>query len=104
MTKKRLRELERIHILRTIVRLDDGKGVHGISIADGANDECDHSLLETVPRLSRRAMGQKLNAMSLDGLVQAHWQSADRLYLWTVTRKGRAMAASIGEEGAPHGD
>lgn len=89
--------LERILILRTIIALDTGKGcgVPGVQIADRASTECDHFLLDALPPLSRRGIGQKLNAMSLAGLVEGDYDEDHRLMFWSVTDKGRELAASI---------
>jgi hypothetical protein len=87
--------LERIHILRTILALDDGKGVHAIVIADQASAVCDHPLLVDAPALSRRGIGQKLNAMSLTGLVDGVYDPYQRLMVWSVTDKGCELAASL---------
>lgn len=62
-----VKTLERILILRTII---NGSGeMTGKDIADRASVECDHDLLEPLPAISRRGIGQKLQAMGLDGLV-----------------------------------
>jgi len=89
--------LERILILRTLIALDDGSGcgVPGVQIADRASAECDHDLLENLPPISRRGIGQKLNAMSLAGLVNGSYDEDYRLMFWSVTEKGRELAASL---------
>jgi hypothetical protein len=94
VTKARMKALERIHILRTIINGGGESGMHAAVIADRANAECDHDLLEMLPEISRRGIGQKLSAMSLDGLLQARLDR-DRIYLWTVTAKGQEMAGSL---------
>lgn len=88
--------LERILILRTMLAQDPrGDGISGIEIADRASTECDHALLEGLPEVSRRGIGQKLNAMSLAGLVDSVYDHEQRLHFWFVTRAGRELAASI---------
>lgn len=89
--------LERILILRTII--NGGGEMAGKDIADRASTECDHDLLEPLPPISRRGIGQKLQAMSLDGLV-AHVLCkspvlAERVSLWSITERGRELADSI---------
>ena len=103
MTKAEQKRLERIHILRTIYNYDTPCGMRGVSIADLANEACDHDLLEGLPPISRRAIGQKLQAMSIDGLVVGEmprdWRSLPlserRTLLWRITDKGRDLACSI---------
>ena len=96
--------LERILILRTMLNLDPrGDGISGIHIADRASIECDHVLLEDLPPVSRRGIGQKLNAMSLAGLVRGDQRicrrparSAIHVMHWSITATGRELAESIG--------
>jgi hypothetical protein len=89
--------LERILILRTMLNLDPkGNGLSGIEIADRASTECDDERLEGLPPISRRGIGQKLNAMSLAGLVDGRWEPEQRLYFWRVKIAGRELAASLG--------
>ena len=104
MTAKRLKELERIHILRTIINFGGDAGMYGASIADKANEECDHPALEGLPPLTRRGMGAKLSGMWGAGLVKPAYYFEDPA-LWKATDAGRVLAASIDrEEGASHGD
>jgi len=101
-----VKTLERILILRTII--NGGGEMAGKDIADRASVECDHDLLDGLPPISRRGIGQKLQAMSMDGLVaHAHRKSsviAERVSLWSVTAKGRELAAAIGAVAEPPDD
>jgi len=94
--------LERVLILRTMLLI--GATVRrprsAIEIADRASTECDHDLLEGLPEISRRGIGQKLNAMSLAGLVGGIYDPDQRLMFWWPLDKGRELAASIDAEGA----
>lgn len=87
MTQK---NLERILILRTLMLYGP---MTGAQMADRASTECDHDLLETLPPISRRVGGTKLNAMALLGLVTCDDSHPAR---WTATAKGRELAESIG--------
>lgn len=93
--------LERIAILRALMALDsgDGTGVPGVQIADRVNAECDHVLLEALPLISRRGIGQKLNAMRLAGLVEGDFDGHYGLMFWLPTAQGRELAASLPSEG-----
>lgn len=95
MTKAEQKRRERLLILRTMLREDDGgHGLPGVLIADEA-------------KLNRRGIGQKLASMALDGLVEGHQPPARRRetrgrwgvthyspppMLWAVTDKGRVLA------------
>lgn len=99
---KAVKRLERIHILRTLVQ--HGPQMTGLEVVERANSECDHELLEDLPEITARGVGQKLNAMALDGLVTgdraAPYRSgkANPPMLWSVTDKGRELAMSIDEQ------
>lgn len=94
-----LKTLERILILRTMAEIDPKRrGRSAIEIADHASTVCDHDLLERLPEISRRGIGQKLNAMSLAGLVGSIYDREQRLNFWFTTPKGCELAASIGED------
>jgi DNA-binding HxlR family transcriptional regulator len=92
--------LERILILRTIINY--GPEIPAKDIADRASTECDHDLLDSLPAISRRGISQKLQAMSLEGLVTATPRRgprpSDRVSLWSVTEAGRELAESINSE------
>lgn len=94
------KQLERLHILRTLINY--GPRMSALDIVRRANAECDHDALEDLGELTNRGIGQKLNAMSLDGLVHGERQTPPRKraanppMLWTVTAKGHQLAQSIG--------
>lgn len=104
LSRARLCELERIHILRTIIRLDNGSGVPGALIAENASEECDHDAFDELPSISARGIGQKLSAMSLDGLVKADYDEDHRLRFWSVTAAGRELAERDPYDTAPAAD
>lgn len=93
MTRK---TLERILIPRTIIALDDGKGVHAATIADYEGAVRDHELLKPLPPISRKGIGRKLSAMARELLVEATYDSDQRLHRWSVRQMGLDLARSIG--------
>lgn len=91
VTPKRLREMERIHLLRILAQ-------HGpmfaSDLADRANQECDHDAFEDLPTISRRAIGQKLTALWSAGLVARELVKTVRMYRWSISEQGREVAAT----------
>jgi hypothetical protein len=63
---KREKELERMHLLSTIVNYPWRLAAE---VADLANNECQHDLFDPLPFISPRGITAKLNAMSLAGLL-----------------------------------
>lgn len=91
---KRQRELERIHLLRTMIEM--GHAAPAVEICGRANTECsvdedDPRLdeIDALPLISPRAITAKLDSMSLDGLVTA---GLGVPLEWSVLPKGRELA------------
>lgn len=93
------RELERQHLLRTLVNYGP---MRAAALADRANEERDSAASRELPTISRRGIGQKLTAMWSDGLVTREWQEDERLYVWAASDEGRRrVVPSPGWEGVP---
>lgn len=83
---KREKYLERIHILRT---LSNYGPQHASDLADRANSECDHDVFDDLPEISRRGIGQKLQAMEDEGLVAGSFLAVGLPKLWELVEGGR---------------
>jgi len=90
----RTEDLERIHLLRTVIAL--GGEARAIDIADRANQECDDDAFDDLPEISRRAIGQKLSGLEKQLLLTSRLSGGrtlrERVRLWSVTPEGRAFA------------
>jgi hypothetical protein len=91
---KRERYLERMLILKMLTTYGP---LPGLNLADRCNTECDHDAWEAVAPISRRAMGQKLSAMTLDGLVYGT-QPRFKPLVWHITDHGRKVLTAFEAE------
>lgn len=85
---KREKEMERMHILSTIVAYPD---LSTRDVRDRVNQECQHDAFDSLPTVSPQGITGKLNALSLAGLVTA-WNDLDVLR-WRATNDGCAAWA-----------
>lgn len=99
VTRARLRELERIHLLRTLVNYGP---MTATRVAEVANGACDDEAFDGLPEISARAIAGKLNGLSIAGLVTAEHRRAervaDRVLIWRVTKHGEQTAAAFAAE------
>lgn len=96
---KRQRDLERFHLLATMVEM--GRAATAADICSQANAECSVSEgdlrldeIDALPLISARGSTAKLSAMSLAGLVGAEWRGVEPM-LWSITDEGRRVARSL---------
>lgn len=95
-SKSDLRELERVLLL--MILRDEGP-LRAVDVANHANVHCGHGKLAELAPLSKRGMAQKLNALSLAGLVEGEIAGTDWM-LWSITAKGRARLEEFDRAGS----
>lgn len=78
------RNLERLHL---VVTLDIYGPLTAIELVEIANSECQHDAFDSLPEISRRGVGQKLNGLWRSGLVEGE-PGDDRKLVWRTTHKG----------------
>lgn len=98
MSRTKEKEMERMHLLSTIVNYPDRSTQE---IRDIANDECQHDSFDPLPHISPRGITGKLNGLSLAGLIdgwqdggEMRWRPTDNgAQAWAEYQHGLEMAA-----------
>jgi hypothetical protein len=85
---KKLKEMERMHLLATVVAYP---GLSTQGVRDRANSEAQHDDFDPLPFIQPQGITGKLNALSIDRLVTG-WQDID-VVRWDPTEKGRQVWA-----------